>query len=556
LGPVYSEYDPTAVYAVSNSFGAIAGLPDGRVFTWLTRGKRDTPEDAANPDLLQQCFGRWSEDGGRTWSKPQWLFDFPKTTGIRYDGISLVDRDGVLHLFGLDFHALDVPAADPAKSRMDLYHVTSPDLGKTWSPVQRIDFGHTTDGMCNTAIQLRSGRIIVPVPYLSARTTGKWISTCVYSDDGGKTWQRSKSDLVVDSGHRDVESGACEPVVLELKDGRVWMLIRTQTGYLYEAFSKDGGETWSEPTQSRFIATNSPAHLLRLRDGRIILAWDNCSFGNLPGLRADRVIVTAAISDDEGKTWRGYREIARCIRSYALAYPWMVELQDGRVLTHIWFGSYMLSPFDPDWLCETSVKDDFSNGLDEWSILGTEGVTIADHPDKAGRKVLSLRKTNAEKAAAAVRNFPFGAQGRLDLSLRLEPGFQGARLCLTDFYSLPPTERKGRFGVRIRPDGVVQTTGGDGEDVHTDATVPVGKWFTLSLLWDCRKKQCTVLLDGARIAEAWQLLAPDLAEYPPNLADGQRAPEAHGVCYLRIWSTAAGADEAGMMIESLRVRVQ
>jgi len=155
-----------------------------------------------------------------------------------------------------------------------------------------------------------------------------------------------------------------------------------------------------------------------------------------------------------------------------------------------------------------------------------------------------------------VRNFPFGVQGRLDLRLRLNPGFQGARICLTDFYSLPPTERKGRFGILVKPDGGIETTGGDGEDVHTDATVPVGKWCSLSLIWDCRRKQCTVLLDGLRVAQAWQLLAPDLACYPPNLAEGQRPPEAHGICYLRLWSTAETTDEAGLMVETMSVRVK
>ena len=41
-------------------------------------------------------------------------------------------------------------------------------------------------------------------------------------------------------------NGGAEPSLLELKDGRVWMTIRTQNGWLYESFSDDGIR-WTEP---------------------------------------------------------------------------------------------------------------------------------------------------------------------------------------------------------------------------------------------------------------------------------------------------------------------
>jgi len=49
---------------------------------------------------------------------------------------------------------------------------------------------------------------------------------------------------------------------------------------------------------------------------------------------------------------------------------------------------------------------------------------------------------------------------------------------------------------------------------------------------------------------------PDLAQYPPNLADGRKAPEAEGLCYLRLASAAEKTDAAGLMAESVRVRVE
>lgn len=56
-----------------------------------------------------------------------------------------------------------------------------------------------------------------------------------------------------------------------------------------------------------------------------------------------------------------------------------------------------------------------------------------------------------------------------------------------------------------------------------------------------------------RLANTWQLLAPDLATYPPNLAEGQKAPEAEGICHLRLGSAMETIDKAGVMVESVTV---
>ena len=118
-------------------------------------------------------------------------------------------------------------------------------------------------------------RIVVPFAYWvggrpSAPPTGSNITTTVYSDDDGRTWRQSPAKLTAPcyEGYNGSNYGACEPTILELADGRVWMLIRTQTGRLYESFSPDGAE-WSQPEPSRFCSSNSPGWLLRLPDRRI-----------------------------------------------------------------------------------------------------------------------------------------------------------------------------------------------------------------------------------------------------------------------------------------------
>ena len=52
--------------------------------------------------------------------------------------------------------------------------------------------------------------------------------------------------------------------------------------------------------------------VFRIKDGRLLLLWNNCGADPLPPVKwqcAERAVLAAAISDDEGKTWKGYREI-------------------------------------------------------------------------------------------------------------------------------------------------------------------------------------------------------------------------------------------------------
>ena len=121
----------------------------------------------------------------------------------------------------------------------------------------------------------------------------------------------------------------CEPSIVERNDGSLLMALRTSGGHHAFSESRDGGETWSEPRENpAFWATNTMPLLFRLKDGRLLFVWNNTAplptrdaaespelsageragvwetvFTNLDALHA-------AISDDDGRTWRGFREIA------------------------------------------------------------------------------------------------------------------------------------------------------------------------------------------------------------------------------------------------------
>jgi hypothetical protein len=185
--------------------------------------------------------------------------------------------------------------------------------------------------------------------------------------------------------------------------------------------------------------------------------------------------------------------------------------------------------FDPEWLNETSRKTDFASGLEGWSRFGTKGVEIISHPSRPGSRVLAMRKPEADWPAAAVWNFPNGTKGRVVIHLKLNAGFGGARIGLTDHFSVPfdPEDiRYNLFNLNLEPHGTL-----------VDGAPSPTQWHTLELASNCARHECRVIIDG-RSVETLPL---------------QR--QTTGVNYLRLTSTAADTDRAGFVIESVEASV-
>jgi len=116
--------------------------------------------------------------------------------------------------------------------------------------------------------------------------------------DAGKTFEyRGGAD-----GER---RGFDEHTIIELKDGRLWMLTRTSYG-VGQAFSEDQGKTWTEILPSGHTGPNSRIHVRRLKSGRILLINHvNPTYQTNPKSWNDRNNLMAMLSDDDGRTWHG-----------------------------------------------------------------------------------------------------------------------------------------------------------------------------------------------------------------------------------------------------------
>lgn len=134
------------------------------------------------------------------------------------------------------------------------------------------------------------------------------------SSDDGRTWQRGS---LIGPNHNETS-------IFHL-GGRKWLAAaRTNPLYRVELFrSEDDGASWqgAEPvTETRELN----AHLLRLRDGRILLSYGK----RLEGQSG----VLAKFSHDEGRTWSAPVRIMNSI-AMDCGYPSSVQRADGRIVT-------------------------------------------------------------------------------------------------------------------------------------------------------------------------------------------------------------------------------
>lgn len=288
-------------------------MKDGAVMTVYS-----TPTGYYSKPGTTWIAGRVTKDGGKTWSPERVIARHPDCQPSHPSVLTM--HDGVIHVFYLGFKQWKWKGVNPTdEAQSDMWTTRSSDNGATWSEPQMIFKGYT--GASNGAIETRDGHLIVPYSHY-VNDPGRLVSQTSVSTNGGKTWSLSND---IDIGGAGDHEGALEPCVIELKDGRVWMLIRTSRGFFWESFSTDGGKTWSEAKATNIDTTSAPGHLTRLAAGRIALVWNRA--------QKKRTELHLALSADEGQTWAPSLNVARGTPGGA-TYPFVVEINPGE----LWIG--------------------------------------------------------------------------------------------------------------------------------------------------------------------------------------------------------------------------
>lgn len=183
-----------------------------------------------------------SDDGGGSWSRPRVVIDPAGIPGkpARYSLIGNLwcDPNGRMWLF-FDQHMKGYAQT--------AWFITcdNPDAAEpTWSKPTFVSDGSTL----NKPIVLQSGKWLLPVSLLvPGRGTGPTNQPMIHaygSTDQGRTWTRRGGVALPPA-----EVNHNEPMFVELRDGRLWLLMRARFG-IAESFSTDQGRTWSEAKPS------------------------------------------------------------------------------------------------------------------------------------------------------------------------------------------------------------------------------------------------------------------------------------------------------------------
>ncbi len=529
--------DPVPI-RFTGRLGPFCRFADGSLLSFYMEGKAMAQwEDTSIAQFL--CL-RKSWDEGTTWTAPERVFQFPGVLGAikitDLDLIPYVDREGTIHIYC--FNMLNWDERFPYEERIvELLHVFSRDGGSSWQGPLKIDYGHRYTGSLNAITQLSSGRVVLPFSYLSNGKT--FVCTAIVSDDEGYTWTSSGNDVLQkEDPALHLESGAMEPVTIEMEDGRIWMVIRTTTGRFFESWSSDQGDTWSSAEPTPFRSSNAPAALVDLGDGRLLMCWNHSKgepFAN--GVSYARQVLVAAIRHADGM-WEGFREIAHLDPSddpdHSLCYPWVIALSEGRFLAgflkvHLarWKDSihFGLVRFDLAWLLARQVRASFD---DPWAEFSATRTGVAALPDG-----LLLERAAADSPAAVTWNFPMASRGEVVLRLKLGENFQGAALTLAETFLKPSNLQEGLFRLRIACDArvlVPYANEREYEHLYGSEALPVGRWFELRILWNSRRSWAVVSADGRPIGTM------------PKLEEGS------GISYLRV----AALGTAGLKIGGIR----
>ena len=303
----------------------------------------------AYPELTRAevCAGssvlmKVSKDHGRTWSDAAPLCT---KTGEEIRGYRVSP-------FRLKSGAIGIMFTGPmSRTGRDgaLYFSKSLDEGQTWSAGVPVDPFAVLRNGCTRV--LRSGRIVAPIfkwisnvaPHDSELEKNNlcftWIS---YSDDEGENWNRSLSELVV------IKNEGCggtyhfeEPVLEELKqDNRVLMYGRTELGRHYLSISEDGGIVWSTPQPGPLAAAYTPTLLRRIpKTDDLLIIWNQATPEEMfSGLSRHRL--TAAISKDDGGSWKHFRNLESLNNVAQIDPPPIAPLQVYRRQSNATFGNW------------------------------------------------------------------------------------------------------------------------------------------------------------------------------------------------------------------------
>src|SRR5262245_7246120 len=339
MGPAAAEsqYSSELIFPLEswhNHSSSIVELPNGDLLVCWFHGSGEREAD----DVLINA-ARWHR-ATRKWSEPFVLADtpgFPETNPVLF-----IDSKQRLMFFwplivahkwetalmkyriSTDYQQTSGPPKWNMQDNIVLVPKSIGPLTKTWAgdnPALAKWVEHANDEYFSRMgwftrthpLELPSGRILVPM-----YSDGFSFGIMAITDDGGMTWKASEPI---------VGAGCIQPSVVRKKDGTLVAYLRDNgppPKRAHISFSKDEGVSWTQARDTDIPNPGTSLENVRLANGDWIMVYND--------IERDRYSLVAAISDDEGATWKWRRHLDGRPNQQApnrYHYPSVIQAKDG-----------------------------------------------------------------------------------------------------------------------------------------------------------------------------------------------------------------------------------
>ena len=271
----------------------IAALPDGELLAaWYSYSGPGELDDSA-------IFTARRPPGQTEWSAPVLHLDRAEPEG-----------NPVLYCEGHSVWLFSAVAPlGWSTARIEWQHST--DRGATWTLPAAVD-GPLGSNVRYPPVRTADGELLLPA------YDDLLLRSLFFASGDGFSWAL-RSHVTTDQPHANLQ-----PSMARLASGRLLAVMRnTGQEFLWAMASDDSGRTWSPPINAAFANPASPAALLMLQSGRLLLIFNDSATQRRP--------LSATLSDDEGQTWLSPRVVMDGQGDFA--YPAAVQTGDG--LIHI-----------------------------------------------------------------------------------------------------------------------------------------------------------------------------------------------------------------------------
>lgn len=216
-------------------------------------------------------------------------------------------------------------------ARIEWQH--SADRGLTWTSPAAVD-GPLGSNVRYPPVRTAEGELLLPA------YDDLLLRSLFFISSDGFSWTL-RSHVATDPPH-----GNLQPSTVQLSSGRLLAVMRNSgQEFLWAMASDDSGRMWSSPAHAGFANPGSPATLLKLQSGRLLLIFNDSATARRP--------LSATISDDEGQTWLPPRPVVDGQGDFA--YP--AAVQTGDWIIHVLFSNNRVNighvSFNEAWLAAT-----------------------------------------------------------------------------------------------------------------------------------------------------------------------------------------------------------